>query len=187
MRILLILLAVLITGIRGDKPTFCDRIHPEKLPEECTCSEPGHLGLLIECLKVFNNTYFNDTIGVKLDIEPCNPEGSSISVDVTELNHNIDYEVSGIRAGEEQIYPIPGLAIMVPGIGHLGLDVDVLISGNVDQLTIKVGLNACMAVGDHMVCANAIPGVNQFLPWWILEDTYSFGDICDARMIAAIS
>ena len=103
--------------------SMCERIHPEDLPAECLCREKPPLGLLVECLKVFNSTFFNDTIGLKIDLDPCNPEGSSCSIDVTERNNNIDYPIERIRAGEEQDFPIPGLAVVVPGLGHVGMDV----------------------------------------------------------------
>jgi hypothetical protein len=159
--------------------SLCERIHPEDLPEECFCREPGPLSLVVECVKVFNNTYFNDTIGMKIDVDPCNKEGSRVSVDVTEKDYNIDFPISGIRAGEETNIPIPGLAIMVPAVGHVGVDLAVLVTGNVDSLTMKIGLNACAALATKQLCASAIPGLNLILPWYVLQDTYSFGDICE--------
>lgn len=124
---------------------------------------------------------FNDTIGLEIIISPCDPEGASVSIDVTERNYNIEYPISGIRADEEQDYPIPGLAIIVPGLGHVGLDVAVLVSGNLDSLTLKIGLNACIALAQRTICASSIPGVNQILPWYVLSGTYKFGDACSGN------
>ena len=163
----------------GDPTSLCERINPDDLPEECTCSEPGPYSLVLECLKPFNSTFFNDTIGMKIVINPCDPEGASVSIDVTELNHGIDYPISGIRADEEQDYPIPGLAAIVPGLGHVGLDVAVLVTGNLDSLTLKIGLDACLALAAKTVCASSIPGLNTILPWYVLSGTYKFGDVCD--------
>lgn len=158
--------------------TACDYIHPEELPKECFCKEPGPFSLLVQCNKKFTNKYFNDTIGMKIDVEPCNPLGSSISLDVVEKDHDIDYTITGIRAGESKNIPIPGLSILVPGIGHLGVDAAVYIGGNPDQLTLKVGLNACVAVSDKNMCASSIPGLKKILPWYVLSGTYAFGEIC---------
>lgn len=185
MRSFLLVIAFCVTlghANNDNKPgPWCQRIHPEQLPEECTCSEPAPLGLVVQCLKTFNSEYFNDTIGVKLIVDPCNSEvGSSISLDITEEDHHIDFPITGIHAGEEHEIPIPGLSIAVPSLGHVGMDVTVLVFGNPDLLTIKVGLNACIAVKSKMVCASSIPGLNEVLPWWILSGTYSFGDICNA-------
>mmetsp|Transcript_29557 Transcript_29557/g.41908 ORF Transcript_29557/g.41908 Transcript_29557/m.41908 type:complete len:216 (+) Transcript_29557:95-742(+) len=159
--------------------TFCEILGD--LPEHCECHEPGTLHVVVECLKPFNSTYFNDTIGMKIDMNPCDPDGSSMSIDVTEMDHNIDLPINQIRAGEEKNLPIPGLSVHVPGIMNLGLDVVVLMSGNLDELTCKVGLNACAGVHNHQICASAIPGLNTVLPWWVLSGTYSFGDICESN------
>jgi len=161
---------------------MCDYIHPDDLPDECACHEKPPLGLVVECLKTFNGTssWFNDTIGLKIDLEPCNTDiGASLSIDITERNRGIDYPIERIHAGEERDYPIPGLAVIVPGLGHLGMDVAVYIAGTPSQLILKVGLNACVALASQTVCASTIPGLDAVLPWYVLQGTYSFGDICD--------
>lgn len=167
--------------------TLCEHLHPEDLPEECSCREPGPFSVVVECLKTFNSTFFNDTIGMKIDLNPCDPEGAKLSLDVTELDHNIDYPISGIRAGEEKNFPIPGLAIAVPGLGHVGMDAAVLITGNMDSLTLKVGLNACIALPSHIMCASSIPGLSTILPWYVLSGTYSFGDVCNSTTVLGVS
>mmetsp|Transcript_795 Transcript_795/g.1516 ORF Transcript_795/g.1516 Transcript_795/m.1516 type:complete len:247 (-) Transcript_795:91-831(-) len=166
--------------------SLCERIHPDELPSECTCSEPGPYSLVIECDKHFNSTMFNDTIGMKIVINPCDPEGASVSIDVTEQEHNIDYPISGIRANEESDYPIPGLAVVVPGLGHIGMDVAVLVTGNLDSLTLKIGLNACIALAQKTICASSIPGLNTILPWYVLSGTYHFGDVCGNATLATL-
>mmetsp|Transcript_21534 Transcript_21534/g.53403 ORF Transcript_21534/g.53403 Transcript_21534/m.53403 type:complete len:253 (+) Transcript_21534:134-892(+) len=159
--------------------SMCEQIHPDDLPEECSCREPGPFSLVIECLKTFNSTFLNDTIGMKIDLDPCNEEGAKLSVDVTEKKHQIDYMLAGISAGESKNIPIPGLAMIVPGVGNVGLDVAVLIAGNPDMLRLKIGLNACAQLStDHQMCASSIPGISSIFPWYILKGTYSFGDIC---------
>lgn len=158
--------------------TMCERIHPEELPEECWCRDLGSLGLVIECDKHFENELLNDTIGMVITIDPCNAEGSSVSLDISEQKHHIDYEIAGLRAGEEKNIPIPGWSIIVPSVGHVGVDAAVLIYGNPDSLTLKIGLNACVALASKQVCASSIPILNRVLPWYVLSGTYSFGDIC---------
>jgi hypothetical protein len=158
--------------------SLCERLHPEDLPPECSCREPGNYKVVIECLKEFESPYFNDTIGMKIDLDPCNENGSRLSLDVTERDHGIDFPIAGISAGEERNIPIPGLAIAVPAVGHVGVDVAVLITGNPDSLTLKVGLNACVALIHKTMCASGIPGLSAILPWYVLSGTYHFGDIC---------
>lgn len=170
----------------NNNTSMCAHIHPEELPEECFCREHGPFSLVIECLKTFNSTYFNDTIGMKIDLDPCNDEGAKLSMDITEAQHGIDYPIAGIRAGESKNIPIPGFAMIVPGIGNVGLDAAVLIVGNPDMLRLKIGLNACAILStDHQVCASSIPGFSNVLPWYVLEGTYSFGDVCESRRAGA--
>ena len=166
--------------------SLCERMHPESLPQECSCREPGHFSIVIECLKYFE-TPFNDTIGMKIDLDPCNADGSKISLDVTEAKYGIDFPIAGIRAGEERNIPIPGLAIAVPGVGNAGVDVAVLIMGNPDMLTLKVGLNACVALANKMLCASSIPFLNSILPWYVLSGTYSFGDVCNSTTSSGVA
>lgn len=160
--------------------SLCDRLHPQDLPQECICSEPEHLHALVQCIKPFNGTFFNDTIGITFDLDICNALSSRISLDVTERNHNIDFPVEAIRAGEEKNIPIPGLSLIVPHLGSVGVDVTVLISGNPDWLKLKVGLNACLQVHHHEICGSNIPGLRTELPWYILNGQYSFGDVCES-------
>lgn len=158
----------------------CDHFDDD-LPEECICSERQHHRLVIECLKKFeNDTSFlhNDTVGIRADLDICNPAGSQLDIDLIEMNHNISYTVAGVHAGEETNIPIPGWSILVPGLGHVGMDIVVLLAGNPDMLHIKLGLNACAAVHKHIICADAVPGLNMILPWYILQGQYEFGDWC---------
>ena len=162
------------------KKSLCDRLHPEELPQECICREAGNLHVVVDCIKPFNSTFFNDTIGMSMDIDICNESGSSVTVDVTEKNHHIDFPIEAIRAGEEKNIPIPGLSIIVPAIGSFGVDATVLIAGNPDHLTMKTGLNACLSAGHHReICASSIPGLNTIFPFYFINGTYSFGHVCD--------
>ena len=164
---------------RPDPSSACDYIHPENLPQECSCRQGnGPHSLVVECLKTFNGTFFSDTIGLKLVVEPCDELGSSVSLDVTDANYNIDYPIERIVAGEQKIFPIPGLSFMVPELGHVGVDVVVYIAGNPDQLLLQVGLDACVAVRSKFVCAESLPYLDTTFPWWVMNGTYHFGDLC---------
>ena len=163
------------------KKSLCDRLHPEELPQECICREAGNLHVVVDCIKPFNSTFFNDTIGMSMDIDICNESGSSVTIDVTEKNHHNDFPIEAIRAGEEKNIPIPGLSIIMPAIGSFGVDATVLIAGNPDNLTMKIGLNACLSAGHHReICASSIPGLNTIFPFYFINGTYSFGHVCDA-------
>ena len=163
---------------------LCERIGD--LPPECACrdgpavaAEYGPLSLVVECLRPFDSSLFNDTVGLSLLVQPCSDPGSSVSLNVTDLDRSIDYTVAHVGAGEREVYPIPGLSIGVPSLGHLGVDAVILVQGNPDRLTLNVGMDACLAVGRRHVCAEAVPALADVLPWWILKGTYTFGHICE--------
>ena len=164
--------------------SICELLYD--IPQECVCTEPAPMSAVIACTKTFRHEYLNDTIGMAVNLLPCDPEGAKLTVDITELKHGIDYTVAGVKAGETKNYPIPGLSIIVPTVGHLGVDVSVYIGGSIDSLRVKVGLNACAVLGeDHSICASSVPGLNQILPFWVLKGTYSFGSACNATATAA--
>ena len=157
MRVLLFLSLLSLTissSLRGPKAPLnpaCDRF--DDLPEECACRNGhGAHSLVIECLKPFNSTFLNDTIGIKMEVEPCDPAGSSVSIDVTDTAHGIDFPISSMRAGESKIIPIPGLSLAVPQLGHIGVDTVVDIAGNPDLLLLNIGLDACLAVRHRFIC-----------------------------------
>jgi len=162
-----------------DLTSACGVIEPD-LPSNCNCTDK-HLGFVAEC-DVSLGKFLDDTIGVKFDVEPCGTP-AEMSLDITEKDHHIDFPIAGITAGKEENIPIPGLSIAVPKIGNLGVDAAVLISGNPDELTLKVGLNACVAVGSKDICASSIPLLNEFLPLYLLSGTYSFGHVCNSTAL----
>ena len=163
--------------------TACELIEEKDIPDECKCTEPGKWGVVIECSKPFISPYFNDTIGMKISIDPCSPKGAGVSLDVTESEHSIDYSIASIKAGEAKNIPIPGLSFIVPTIGNMGIDAAVTVYGTPDKLTLKVGLNACVIIGssDYNFCASSIPGLSNIMPWYVLSGSYSFGDFCTRK------
>ena len=81
--------------VEKKKKSLCDRLHPEELPQECICRESaGNLHVVVDCIKPFNSTYFNDTIGMSMDIDICNEQGSSVAIDVTEKPLKIETSVT---------------------------------------------------------------------------------------------
>lgn len=192
MRLSLLLAALSLawgSGLRkyNDPPSSsCDKF--DNLPDECDCQNGvSPHSLFIECLKPYNNTFLNDTIGIKLVIEPCDPKGSRVALDVTDTAHDIDFAISEIRAGEKKIIPIPGIAVAVPEIGHIGVDAVVDVAGTPDLLLLNVGLDACVALRHKFICAESLPYLNDMFPWWIVSGNYSFGDYCSTPSVTAIA
>jgi len=81
-------------------------------------------------------------------------------------------------------YPLP-FFLFIPS--SCLVDLAVYIAGNPDKLIVKVGLNACVAVTDHFVCASSVPGLDRILPWYALKGAYSFGNICNDNSTSSSS
>jgi len=117
-----------------------------------------------------------DKIGIRLDVKPCAEPEAYVNVAVTEANHNLSYSIAGIKAGQEEDIPLPGVSIDIPKVGNAGVDVAVELGGNLDALTISVGVDACVGVGPKEVCGHAL--APKLLPIWLLEGTFHFGSLC---------
>merc|ERR1711862_699550 len=100
-----------------------------------------------------------------MGILPC-ANTSHVDIAVTESKHNIDFKVADVEAGTEKDIPVPGLSVDIPEVGSAGVDVAVEVDGNLDNLRLKVGLNACTQVRGHEVCGSAL---TSYLPIWILH------------------
>jgi hypothetical protein len=151
-----------------------------RLPSFCTCDDLyAQSELRVECdVPLFAPRLgLNDTVGVISDVRPC-ADPSRIDIRVTERNHNVNVTLPVVAAGTDKMYPIPGLSVAVPGLGHAGIDIDVRLEGNPDKLGIKLGINACLEVGSRQVCGSSLPGVGTVLPVWLLSGNYTFGHVC---------
>jgi len=80
------ILCLLLAASATASKSACDVVRPD-LPKECKCSEPGALSFVLECDVVFNDKFFNDTIGIKADVEPCK-DPADISLDITGTNRH---------------------------------------------------------------------------------------------------
>merc|ERR1711957_766126 len=117
----------------------------------------------------------NDTIGLEVEIEPCDTI-AHISLLITESEHGIAFPVKNIQAGHVMEYPIPHLSIAIPGYGAVGLDAAGSIDGNPDHMTVKAGFNACGNIKNHTVCGSDFI---KFLPIWVLHHEFEFGHFCE--------
>eukprot|EP00931_Biecheleriopsis_adriatica_P080892 TRINITY_DN54236_c0_g1_i1.p1 TRINITY_DN54236_c0_g1~~TRINITY_DN54236_c0_g1_i1.p1 ORF type:complete len:205 (-),score=45.86 TRINITY_DN54236_c0_g1_i1:90-638(-) len=174
-RPLLLTLSWLATAA-ASSPDFCEIVSKD-LPENCNCSGLP-FGGSVRC-KVFSLK--EDAIDLQFDLAPCEPP-AHVDVKVTEAKHGVNFTVANVAAGEERDIPVPALALDIPKIGNVGLDVSVDIEGNLDSMTLKVGLNACAAILGHKVCGSKL---TEHLPFWVLHGTYHFGDFCKSSAAVA--
>lgn len=146
----------------------------------CKCTDMAGQQILADCevpLKIAALN-FSDSFGAKILASPCT-DPASLSIDVVERDLAIDVPIEKIVAGTELLVPIPGLSFNLPDVGQVGLDVDIALHGDIDELSVKIGLNACVAAGGTQMCGQDIPGLDNVLPIWIVNGDYSFGHVCE--------
>jgi hypothetical protein len=148
--------------------SFCTII-ADDLPSECTCIDATYGGT-IDC----QEDIILDTIGVKAEFLPCATE-AHISLTIYETAIGFSYNVGSIGAGTSIDEPIPGLSIGLPGIADAGIYADASVSGNLDALTVTLGLNACAEVAGEKECGSSI---YSGLPVPVISGTWDFGSIC---------
>lgn len=174
-------------GAPAGIPAVCSDVQPY-LPKECACAAgSSHESFNISCSVhlVESTLKLNDTIGVAIEVSPCaNP--SSVSLDILEANHHIDFPITSVQAGDDVQIPIPGLSVAIPKIGSVGVDADVAVDGNPDHLTLKIGLNACGKIDGKAICASQIPLLNKVLPIWLVDHSFSLGSFCNSTKRAAV-
>ncbi len=52
---------------------------------------------------------------------------------------------------------------------------DVAISGNLDDVSVNIALDACASIFGHEVCGSDL---TSDLPWTVLAGEYDFGSLC---------
>lgn len=163
--------SVLFAGRAPPVGGLCDIISGN-LPAICNCTD-AHLGGEVLCEV---NVLDKDTIGVAVNILPC-AKPASISFNVTEADKGISYSV-----GESLPYtgsiPVPGLSIVTP-IGSGGVELEVTLDGDVDQMQVDVAVDVCVDVpvwGKE--CGSKI---TSDLPYVLLNQTFDFSKVCAAN------
>ena len=148
---------------------FCNEISPI-LPSECSCSSQQY-GATVGCAVNFFDV---DTIGLTGEFELChNPASATIKVNDTKFG--INHELAGLVAGKAIDFPIPGLSLDIPDIGSVGVNAVFDIEGDLENMDIKLGLDACGKVLGHSVCGSKL---TDELPIYILDHTFNFDSLC---------
>ena len=118
---------------------ICGLVAPV-LPSFCQCADSGSSSN-ITCSINFLDI---DTIGVQVLMNPCTPP-ASISMDIVEADMGIDYPIADLVAGIKKQIPVPGLNVIVPELGTLGVVVDVAINGDLSAFEVRrVANTECM-------------------------------------------
>lgn len=175
----LLLVAILFgcaTPTHGD--SFCDHVQGD-LPSECSCVNHG-LGFVVDC----SVHVLGDEIGVKMDVSPC-ASVATISLDVTEQKLGIDFPIAALKAGDTKSIDIPGLSVVIRGLKiSAGIVLDVSIGGNAENLSLKVGIDACAQLPIiGKACGSKL---TSELPIWLLKETYAFSSLCKSAQAPAL-
>eukprot|EP00444_Apocalathium_aciculiferum_P064737 CAMPEP_0183561712 /NCGR_PEP_ID=MMETSP0371-20130417/96919_1 /TAXON_ID=268820 /ORGANISM="Peridinium aciculiferum, Strain PAER-2" /LENGTH=261 /DNA_ID=CAMNT_0025770279 /DNA_START=67 /DNA_END=852 /DNA_ORIENTATION=+ len=175
--------ASLFRNIDAHKPftsgteNFCD-IVSKSLPASCTCSNKP-IGGTVFC-KI--GVLFSDHFGLKADVDPCGDE-AHIDLQVTESRMGINFTMAAIKAGDTEDIPIPGLTVGIPKVGDADVDVAILMQGSLEAFTVKLGVDACAETAGKKVCG---ADLTKYLPFWILDGTYSNKGICGDRRYSQV-
>jgi hypothetical protein len=159
--------------VRDLNQTFCQIIASD-LPSECNCTDKM-LGGVVNCsVRLLRS----DEISLIADVAPCD-DVAHIDLKVSERNHQINFTLAGIEAGQTVNEPIPGLSVDVPKIGDAGVDAMVKIDGGLEMLELKLGLDACAEIHDYKVCGGSL---TSHLPFWVLHGSFHFSNFCKKAM-----
>lgn len=99
-----------------------------------------------------------------------------LTLRVAEEKHHIGHTFGPISAEGVKDYPVPGLSVDIPEIGEAGINAALGIDGDVENLKIEIGLDACAKVLGVHKCGEDI---THYLPIWILRKSFSFSSLCD--------
>jgi len=148
----------------------CSFIQP-KLPSYCTCQNGDAHSALIACDV---NFFGVSDIQLAARLTPCSVP-ATISFEVIEKLLHIDFKIASLRAGVDEEIPVPGLALIVPGVGDVGIHVLVGLKGDASDLDVKIGVDAC---GEALHLKKCGRDLIPLLPIYILSHSFNFGDMC---------
>ena len=151
-------------------PDFCGEITPHLPSDSCSCTSLP-LGAKVGCTVNFFDV---DTIGITASLDLCDdPASADIRVNDTKIG--IDHELAGLTAGKLVDVPIPGLSLTIPKIGSVGVNAVFDIEGDLEQLDLKLGIDACGKILGHELCGARL---TKKLPIYVLDHTFNFGSLC---------
>jgi len=115
-----------------------------------------------------------DTIGLTASLDLCD-DPASADIRVNDTKFGIDHELAGLTAGKAVDVPIPGLSLTIPKIGSVGVNAVFDIEGDLEELDIKLGIDACGKILGHDLCGARL---THKLPIYVLDHTFNFGSLC---------
>ena len=148
----------------------CSVVGPD-LPSECQCQQGQNAQFQISCQVDFLDV---DEIGLYALFAPCN-QPAAATFEVTEQDAGIDYKKQ-YEGGEAMEFPVPGLTVGIPVVGSAQVELAVDLSGNAEQLSVQLGLDACASVFGYQKCGSDL---TSELPYYVLSEQYDFSNYCE--------
>jgi len=142
-------------------------------PSFCSCQNNAGGGVVDCKYQVVIGGALIDTLYVEVGMEVCaNP--ASIGVSITDGATGYTFSES-LTSGDTGSLPT-GIMIGVPGVGNVQLVLAYKISGNIDALTVDLGVDLSMVVfGFTETCSSYYP---TECPVWFFQETINFGSYC---------
>lgn len=123
-----------------------------------------------------------DTVGVQATFTPC-AQPLSMSLDITEADVPIDYPIASLTAGTDEEIPIPGLVWTIVAVSAQA-NMAVKIDGNLDAVTISLGVDACASIFGFQKCGSDL---TSDLPIYILNDQFDFSELCGPDPVGKVA
>lgn len=101
-----------------------------------------------------------------------------MAVEVADQSLYLDETFGPYMIGETEKVPVPGLNFYVPMVGAVGGMLEIKMNGNVEALTVTIGIDACMSVFGYEKCG---ADITSELPYWIMNDSINFSHFCSAQ------
>lgn len=143
------------------------------VPSYCTCTDNSGGGVVYCPYNVVIDGSTIDTISVSVTMEVCaNP--ATIGISMTDGDTGLTFSTS-LTSGETGSIPT-GILIGVPGVGDVEIILMYKISGNIDSLTVDLGVDLeATVLGFSETCSAIYPSK---CPVWFFEETIDFGSYC---------
>ena len=142
------------------------------LPSECKCTDFQKSDAQVNCTIDFLG---RDEIDVSATISPCSLP-AYLELTVVEEKHHIGHTFGPISSEGVEDYPVPGLSVDIPKVGEAGINAAIGIDGDLEDLKIEIGLDACAKILGIHKCGEDI---TKHLPIWVLRKSFSFTSLCD--------
>ncbi len=145
MKFSFLICAFLFVGY-ANAQNFCD-IAKTLIPSGITCAGTGAAGTLSASIKIPVSLTATTNLGIEIAQNPCNPASARVSfTDSAGKIFSYSPPSISIQSGTNA-FPVPGASISIPGLGDIGLRLDVTLSGGINDaagLNFKIGMSVCV-------------------------------------------